>query len=487
MAFQANSDFAAKRSWIRTVLVLLGGVAIAAGGAYAFIAGGLSSDEEKARLTHTITRADLKVSIVEQGTLESSDNDEIKCKVRGFSTVNWVIKGGSVVRKGDILVRLDTKIIEEHYSLTKTNTHTATATLARTEADVKKAEIAIGAYLEGRYRAQLQQLEKEVELADLRLDTAKKILGNTEALFRGGYVNKLQVDGKKFIVNEAELDMRVKKTQIQVLNTFTKEMELESLRGNLAAAQLKLEADKAGLRMELARQKRALEELESCVIRAERPGLVIYPSAAAWKGAPDIDVGATVRRDQVLLLMPDLTKMQVKVGVHESIVDRVEPHLPTRVTLPDRVLDADVSTVANVTQPAGWWTGNVVRYSTVIDLPPDEGLKPGMSAEVEIIVEEHKDVLTIPVAAVVETDQGDFCWIEIDPDGPPKRRTIELGDSNDVFIVVKSGLDEGTKVVLNPLDHIDEAQAQAMRSLADPGQTSDTSASEPPAGGEDND
>ena len=157
MASQANSEFATKRGWLRTVLVLVLVIAVAAGGAYAFIAGGLASDEQKTRLTHTITRGDLKVSIVEQGTLESSDNDEVKCKVRGFSTVNWVIKGGSVVRKGDILVKLDTKIIEEHYSLTRTNTHTATATLARSEADVKKAEIAIDAYLEGRYRAQLQQ------------------------------------------------------------------------------------------------------------------------------------------------------------------------------------------------------------------------------------------------------------------------------------------------------------------------------------------
>ena len=45
--------------------------------------------------------------------------------------------------------------------------------------------------------------------------------------------------------------------------------------------------------------------------------MVIYPSAAAHKTTPDITEGATVRKDQVLLLMPDLDKMQVKVGIHE--------------------------------------------------------------------------------------------------------------------------------------------------------------------------
>ena len=140
------------------------------------------------------------------------------------------------------------------------------------------------------------------------------------------------------------MGVKVKETQIHVLKTYTRKMELESLNGNLAAARSKLRADKAGLEMELARRDRALEELKSCVIRADRPGLVIYPSAAAWKDAPDIDVGANVRKDQVLLLMPDLSKMQVKVGVHESMVDRVNVGLKTRVTLPDRVLEAKVST-----------------------------------------------------------------------------------------------------------------------------------------------
>ena len=460
---QANSDFANQRGWIRTVILLLIVVAVAAGGAYTFIAEGLSAAEQTSRLTHTISRGDLTVSIVEQGTLESSNNKEVTCRVRGFSTVNWVIKGGSVVEKGDVLVKLDTKVIEEHYSLTKTNTHTATATLARTEADVRKAEIAIPAYLEGRYEAQLEQLESEQDLATQRLRTAKEILKRTESLFQRGYVSNLQVRGKKFIVEEAELDLKVKETQIHVLKTYTRKMELESLNGNLAAARSKLRADKAGLEMELARRDRAQEELKSCVIRADRPGLVIYPSAAAWKDAPDIDVGANVRKDQVLLLMPDLSKMQVKVGVHESMVDRVNVGLKTRVTLPDRVLEAKVSTVANVTQPAGWWTGNVVKYTTVIDLPPDEGLKPGMSAEVEIIVAEHSDVLTVPVAAVVETSQGDFCWIETDPDRPPKRTAIDLGDSNDVFVVVQGGLNEGEEVVLNPMVYLSEAEEDALK------------------------
>ena len=154
----------------------------------------------------------------------------------------------------------------------------------------------------------------------------------------------LEVEGNAFTVTQAELELKVKETEIKVLNEFTRQMELETLNGNLTASKSKLAADEAGLDMEIKRMKRAEEELAACVIKAERSGLVIYPSAAAWKRTPDITEGATVRKDQVLLLMPDLSKMQVKVGIHESIIDRVRPGLKAIVTLPDRTLEAEVST-----------------------------------------------------------------------------------------------------------------------------------------------
>lgn len=226
------------------------------------------------------------------------------------------------------------------------------------------------------------------------------------------------------------------------------------------------------------RRDRAEQELGDCIIKAPTGGLVIYPSAASWKRMPDITEGANVRKDQVLLLMPDLTKIQIKVGIHESIVERVHAGLKAIVTLPDRTLEAKVSKVATVTRPAGWWTGNVVKYDTVIDLPADAGLKPGMSAEVEVIMAVHKDVLTIPVAAVVETDKGDFCWVRAGE--KTTKRPLELGDSNDVFIVVKAGLNEGEEVVLNPTAFIEEAEEEALATIDEtrPSTTDDDAASE---------
>ena len=88
-----------------------------------------------------------------------------------------------------------------------------------------------------------------------------------------------------------------------------------------------------------------------------------------------------------------------------------------------------------------------MRYDTFVALPAREGLRPGMSAEVEISVAEHKDVLLIPVAAVVETDSGVFCWVQTSEG--VSRRQIRLGDTNEVFSIVTDGLNEGDEVLLN--------------------------------------
>jgi len=420
-----------------------------------------SSRQIGPELTHTITRGDLIVTVTEQGTLESADNTEIKCRVRGESTVIWVIKGGTPVGPGDELVRLDPLAIEDAISERTKYAHWSRSAAERSKADVTRAGLAIPEYLEGRYCAQLMTLEKDLAIAESNLRTAKNMLAHAQMMAERGYVSGLEVEEKTFAVTQAELNVGVKKTEIDVLERFTKAMELETLKGNLNAAKARFAADEERAQMDAARRDLALEEFKHCVMKAERSGLVIYPSAAAWKNVPEIEEGSTVHMDQVLLLMPDLSKMQVKVGIHESMVDRIKPGLAARITLPDKTLDSEVSSVAPVTRPAGWWTGNVVKYDTIIKLPSVPGLKPGMSAEVEVILARHENVLTVPVAAVVETAQGDFCWVRT-TEGAKECRTLQLGDTNDNFIVVKAGLEEGDEVVLDPLASIEEAQTLAL-------------------------
>jgi HlyD family secretion protein len=155
-----------------------------------------------------------------------------------------------------------------------------------------------------------------------------------------------------------------------------------------------------------------------------------------------------------------LTDIQVRVDVHESKVDQLKSGMPARVRIQDAYYDGEVVSVANRAEQGSWWSGNLRQFRTLVKLNEHENIKPGMSAEVEITTAHLKDVLTVPVAAVVERD-GDFhCWVKIGDQ--VQRRALLLGENNDQFIEVKDGLQEGDRVVLNPRAVVEEAQAEAL-------------------------
>jgi len=136
--------------WWKRALPAIGVVAVVASAA-ALIPGAISSREIGSKLTHTITRGDLIVTVTEQGTLESADNTEIKCKVRGAEIpIIWVIEGGTEVKPGDELVRLGTLVFEDRLSEVSKWAHMTRSAAERSKADVARAELAIPEYLEGR-------------------------------------------------------------------------------------------------------------------------------------------------------------------------------------------------------------------------------------------------------------------------------------------------------------------------------------------------
>ena len=433
-----------------------------------FISGSMAPEEDDGpKLTHTIARSNLSVTVTEQGTLESSNNTEIKCRVRGTSTVLWVIETGTEVEEGDELIKLDPSTIEDRINTQEIAYQRARATHTNSKTAVAVAKIAIKEYQEGTYVSQMKALQKDLAISKSNLRTAENFLKHSQRMFKKGYASELEMESNRFTLEQATLELELKETEIKVLKEFTQAKQLEELNSTLESAEATLESDTAALSLEKARLDREKDQLKNCIITAPSAGMVIYPSAAEWKETPDVEEGATVRQDQVLLLIPDVNSMQVKVGIHESKVDRLTVGMPARVTMLDQVIDGKVKEIATVTKPAGWWTGNVVKYDTIVELKPEEGitLKPGMSVEVEIMLDSYRDELTIPVGAVVEHESMHYCWVKTS-DGF-QRRKLDLGDTNDQFMVVKGGVKSGDEVVINPRAHVKEAQEEALKPIAE--------------------
>ena len=104
--------------------------------------------------------------------------------------------------------------------------------------------------------------------------------------------------------------------------------------------------------------------------------------------------------------MPDLDSLQVEVEIHETKVKLVKPEMEATVEIQDRRFSGHVVSVAGQASQTGWWDGNIRRFKTIVELHEHSGLKPGMSAEVEIRIAEHDNVLTIPLAAVVNVAES---------------------------------------------------------------------------------
>jgi HlyD family secretion protein len=423
----------------------------------------ITDTSRKSVPTHTMSRGELVVSVTEQGTLESANNTEIKCRVRGSNTITFVIESGTEVKAGDVLIRLETLSIEEEISERTKFYHLAESQVARSAADVEKAKLAISEYEEGRFVSGLSSLQKDLAVAESRLLNAKNRLKHSRMMSRSEYASELEVEEKEFASEQAEMNVGLIKTQIEVLENYTKKEELIRLQGELKVAQATWEADVERALADKNRLERAQEELDYCTIVSDRAGLVIYPKAEEWENAPKIEEGGKVNKDQTLLLMPDLAKMQVKVGIHESVIDRLRPGMEANVTLNRENLPGSITFVAEVAKPAGWWTGNVVKYDAIVSLPSQKGLRPGMSAEVEIVLARHEDVLNIPTNACIEL-QGEFvCWVQTELG--TQRRTLKLGDSSDMSIVLQEGVREGELVILDPLANVPDAQKEAAASL----------------------
>jgi HlyD family secretion protein len=436
-------------------------------GAVLFFTGMLGyggSDDAGQVTTQPVGRGRLLVTVTEDGNLESASNVEIRCQVAGGGTIIWIIPDGSMVEAGQELVRLDQSVIEDQLNTQKIAYEKAVATKIQADEDYSAAEISVKEYEQGTYLKDLQSAESQIKVAMENMRSAENTLSHTERMFRKGFVTSLQLEADKFAVERAKLDLDAAKTAKKVLEEFTKPKTLKGLQATRDAADARRRSEQAALNLEKDKLDRLQNQLKFSVIKAPQRGMVIFANDAGGRRgfmgnqSSTIEEGAVVRERQSLIRLPDLTKMQVKVTVHESKVESIHPGMPARITVQDRQWVGKVVSVANQPEPGNWFMSSIKEYATIVSLEGDTtGLKPGMTAGVEILVSDLHDVVTVPVSAVVEQNGKFAAWVKRKV-GAPSRRPLVIGQTNDKLVEVKDGLKEGDEVILNPRAVVAEAR-----------------------------
>ena len=444
--------------WIVGLVALLlvgGGVG---GAAYYASTGDEKGDKNE---LYEVAKRDLLVSVTEDGNLESASNVDIKCRVEGGSTILKIVEDGSLVKEGDVLVELDSSQLEEQITQQRIAVNKAQASMVQAEKDLQVAEISKQEYLEGTFRQDVQNADAQITIAMENLRTAENTLEHVKRMFRKGYVSKLQRESQEFAVKTAKLELESAKIAKEVLVKYTKAKMLEDLQAKIDAAKTRAASEKEAYELERSKLKRLEEQLANCIIKAPQSGMVVYANEQRGRfgssQGPSIEEGATVRERQTILRLPDLSKMQVKVNVHESKVDKLEVGMRAIITIQGRQFPGEVDSIASQPEASSWWQGNIKEYATIVKIegsPKD--LKPGMTASVQIQVKYLKDVKAIPVSCVVEIGGKYYCWVK--KDGEVEKRQLRLGDTNEKFVQVIDGVETGELVIRNPFSVISEEE-----------------------------
>ena len=354
-----------------------------------------------------VERGDLAKSVVATGKIEPITKVELKSKASGI-VEKWFADAGDKVKEGQVLVQLDREQIQAAVreaqaalAAAEANEHAAVADVNRAKVDAEGPDVPL------LYRAyqRAQGMAKEGVVSESALDDAQKAYEMA--------VNKRDVARAQLTVNQAKL--------IQA---------------------------KAQVQQARATLDRSDEDLRYATITSPITGVVL---------SRDVEVGDAVSSILVLgstatlvMTLGDISQVYVKGKVDEADIGKVYLGQPARIkveSFKDKAFYGKVTKIA----PLGVEKDNVTTFEVRVSIDnPGGELKAMMTANAEIILDEHKNVLMIPEGAIIY-DKDKNASVEVpEPHARDGKRkvAIKAGISNGAKTEVLSGLKEGQQVVL---------------------------------------
>lgn len=424
---------------------------------------GLDYEGSQEPMLHKVAEGPFDHIVLEQGEIESSSNNEVKCEVKGRggsgTPILTVIAEGTLVKKGDTLCQLDSSALEQESKNQRIVVSSAESSVISSEAAVNKAVIARQEYLEGTFLTERKAILSEIAVAQQSLRKAELSLESAERLAAKGTLKPLQIEAEQFSVENAKSTLESAQGRLRVLDELTKAKMLVQYDADIETTRAKLESDKNTL----VEEKNKLEEIETqikaCTIKAPADGQVVYANKSSGRGGSEfiVEPGALVREQQTIFLLPDPTRMQVKAKINESRISLIREGMPVkiRVNAVENELLGRVFKVNKYAEPGNWWGSNVKEYATYVQIiDPPETIRTGMTAEVRIFVEQIDKAIQIPVHAVYESKRHHFVLVR--DQNKWDTREIKIGATNDKFVTVKDGVEANDNVVLDPRNHLDK-------------------------------
>lgn len=338
-------------------------------------------------LTAMVERTDIENAVLASGTLQGVKQVDVGAQVSG-QLKSLKVKLGDKVKKGQWLAEIDPMLAQNSLRQALVNEEDLVAKRQATAAQLKDAKATYDRY---------KKLQPDDAISKQEYETAESNYRVEEA-------------------NLLSLNAQIKDARIQV----------ETARVNLAYTHI-------------------VAPIDGYVV-----GIVTQE-------------GQTVIAEQlapVLLKLADLDTMTVKAQVSEADVIHIVPGQEVYFTILGESEKRYYAKLRGTepapqnfleTQNAGTPKQNTaVFYNGLFDVPnPDHRLRISMTAQVRIVLDKAKDVLTVPVAALGAKNQdGSYVVRVLDAEGKAQPRNVRMGINNNVRAEIKDGLAEGDKVVI---------------------------------------
>jgi HlyD family secretion protein len=354
-----------------------------------------------------VERGDLAKSVVATGKIYPITNVEVKSKASGI-VQKLLVDYGENVKKDQVLAELDKQEILAQVNQEKASLQAAEAAARAAEADMEHAKV-------------------DAEGPDVPM--LKRAYDRAQKMAKDGVVSESALDDA-----QKSYEMAVNKQQLGKANVISATAKLKQAEAQVAQAKAQLDEKE--------------KEYQNSTIISPIDGMVL---------SRDVEVGSAVSSILVLgssatlvMTLGDIRSVYVKGKVDESDIGRVYIGQPARIKVEsykDRTFSGKVTKIS----PMGVEKDNVTTFEVRVSIDNSKGeLKSQMTANAEILLEEHKGILMVPEGALIY-DKDRKASIEIpEPtakDGK-KKLDVTVGISNGSKTELLSGLKEGQQVIL---------------------------------------
>ncbi|HZW33045.1 MAG TPA: efflux RND transporter periplasmic adaptor subunit [Isosphaeraceae bacterium] len=404
-------------------------------------------------------RVDLDTKILAGGDLQAARETSVACQVEDIPDADGtlilsLIDNGTLVKKGDVLCRLDSSQFEELARQQEIAAGQARALYLQAKLVLETARIALREYQEGQVTRLTKEFEGRIALEQSATQRQVDRLAWTEHMLAKGYLSRSQLLSERQALARARHELVQAEGEFHVFQRFQVPKEVRTLGSQIQTAEIDYRVAADRLKAEEDRLAHLRKQIANCTVRAPQAGLAINADKDRWWWPP-LRPGDRVYQGEEMFLIPDLTQMEAQVSVHESMGPRVRVGMKADVriaAMPGRVFPGRVTAIDQLPS-VKWkeWDENLKHYIVRVRLDQaPAGVRPFMSAEVEIDTGRVPDALVIPVEAMTVVDGRQSCYVVV-PEGL-ERRTVTTRRSTTDLLEVTGGLAEGERVALRAPD-----------------------------------